>query len=166
MTRFLTVFLSFGIALAAFLVLRGPAPATPAGAVPALGAARTPQGADAEIARLQAAVRAEPRDVAPRVGLASAYLQKARATGDPSFYTRADGLLRAARAAPGPAGRARRERRARALATRLPRRAGACPPRPRRPAAGARGLSRAGRRARRARPVRCGGARAAAAGRR
>ncbi len=50
-------------------------------------------------------MRADPRAVDARVGLAGAYLQKARETGDPSFYTRADGLLRAALARrPGDAG--------------------------------------------------------------
>jgi tetratricopeptide (TPR) repeat protein len=45
---------------------------------------------DAEIARLQAAVRGG----APlEAQLAGAYLQKVRETGDPSFYVRADGVL-------------------------------------------------------------------------
>ena len=92
--RLLAVLVSFAAALAAFVVLRGPEPAAPAPAVAA--AARAAGSTDAEIARLQAAVRADPRDVAPRVALAGAYLQQARETGDPGFYSRADGLLRAA----------------------------------------------------------------------
>jgi tetratricopeptide (TPR) repeat protein len=87
---------SFGAALAAFLVLRGPEPAKPvATAEAALAGARAPQDTDARIARLQADVKAAPRAIAARVELSSAYLQKARETGDPGFYTRADGLLRA-----------------------------------------------------------------------
>jgi tetratricopeptide (TPR) repeat protein len=92
--RLLTVIASFAAALAAFLVLRGPDPAAaPAGIAPA---ARAAQVTAAEIARLQAAVRADSRAIQPRVGLALAYLQRARETGDPGFYSRADGLLRAA----------------------------------------------------------------------
>ncbi len=50
---------------------------------------------DAQIARLQSAVRAGN---AGQVGaLAAAYLQKVRETGDASFYTRADGVLKRAR---------------------------------------------------------------------
>ena len=90
----LAALVSFAAALAAFVVLRGPEPATPAPAIAA--AARAAGSTDAEIARLQSAVRADPRAVAPRVALAGAYLQKARETGDPGFYSRADGLLRAA----------------------------------------------------------------------
>jgi tetratricopeptide (TPR) repeat protein len=92
MTRLIAIFLSFAAALVAFALLRGPSPAAPSS--PAAVAARVP--ADAEIARLQDAARAAPRAVAPRVALASAYLQKARETGDPGYYGRADELLRAA----------------------------------------------------------------------
>ncbi len=105
MTRLIVVLLSFAAALAAFALVRGPEPAAPAPARAGAAAPRAPQSAGAEIARLQAAVRAAPRDVAPRVALAGAYLQKARETGDPGYYSRADGLLRAARARrPGDAG--------------------------------------------------------------
>jgi tetratricopeptide (TPR) repeat protein len=94
----LAVLVSFAAALAAFLIFRGAEPPSPGGQARAVApsAGRPPASADAEIARLQAAVRSEPRDVAPRVQLAAAYLQKARETGDFAFYTRADGLLRAA----------------------------------------------------------------------
>jgi tetratricopeptide (TPR) repeat protein len=68
--RPLAVLVSFAAALAAFLLLRGAEP---------------PE-----------VVREGPRASAPRVQLAGAYLQKARETGDPGFYSRADGLLRAA----------------------------------------------------------------------
>jgi tetratricopeptide (TPR) repeat protein len=96
-TRPLAVLAAFAVALVAFALLRGPAPATSAPGGPAPAAtARAPQSTDARIAELQALVRAQPRAAGARVDLASAYLQKARESGDPGFYTRADGLLRAA----------------------------------------------------------------------
>ena len=55
--------------------------------------ARAAGSTDAEIGRLQRALRADPRSVSATVGLAAAYLQKVRETGDPGFYARADGLL-------------------------------------------------------------------------
>jgi tetratricopeptide (TPR) repeat protein len=94
--RALAVLLSFAAALAAFLVLRDAEPPAPAGAAPPAAGARADGGTDARIARLQEVVRATPRDTGPRVQLANAYLQRARETGDPPFYARADGLLRAA----------------------------------------------------------------------
>jgi tetratricopeptide (TPR) repeat protein len=96
MRRLAPIFLSFVAALAAFFVLRGPEPVAPA--APAATAPRAAGDTDAEIARLQAAARSAPRAVAARVALASAYLQKARESGDAGFYLRADALLRAARA--------------------------------------------------------------------
>ena len=54
------------------------------------GAVRPDASTDAEIERLQAAVR---RGAPLEAQLAGAYLQKARDTGDPSFYVRADGVL-------------------------------------------------------------------------
>jgi tetratricopeptide (TPR) repeat protein len=47
-----------------------------------------------DLARLQSAVRRSPAAAAPRVALASAYLQRVRDTGDPAFYERAEALLR------------------------------------------------------------------------
>jgi tetratricopeptide (TPR) repeat protein len=91
--RPLAVVLSFLLALAAFLVLRGTEPSLPGGGAIAPAVARPAADTAAEIARLQAAVRAAPRDAAPRVALASAYLQRARETGEPGLYARADGLL-------------------------------------------------------------------------
>jgi tetratricopeptide (TPR) repeat protein len=96
--RALAILVSFAAALAAFFLLRDaePPPLRANGGAVAPAASRPARNTDAEIARLQGAVRAAPRDVAARVQLAGAYLQKARETGDPAFYTRADGLLRAA----------------------------------------------------------------------
>src|SRR5262245_65221080 len=50
---------------------------------------------DAQIARLQSAVRAG--NLGQSAALAAAYLQKVRETGDASFYSRADGVLKRAR---------------------------------------------------------------------
>jgi tetratricopeptide (TPR) repeat protein len=97
--RAVAVLVSFAAALTTFFLLRGAEPPSSsrggAGAV-APAASRPARSTDAEIAQLQGVVRAAPRDAAPRVQLAGAYLQKARETGDPAFYVRADGLLRAA----------------------------------------------------------------------
>ena len=66
---------------------RAPRPAVP---TTFDGVVRPGASTDAEIARLQTAVRGG----APlEAQLAGAYLQKARETGDPSFYVRADGVL-------------------------------------------------------------------------
>jgi tetratricopeptide (TPR) repeat protein len=91
--RIAAVVLAFVAALAVFTATRdggGAAAGPPAFAAPLL---RPAESTDAEIRRLQAAVRAgAPREAA----LAAAYLQKVRETGDPSFYARADGVLRRA----------------------------------------------------------------------
>ena len=92
-TRLLAVALAFAAALGAFLLTRSPAPAAPAVSAGAPHAARS---GDDDLPALQAAVRADPRATAPRVALAEAYLRRARETGDPAFYSRADGLLAAA----------------------------------------------------------------------
>jgi tetratricopeptide (TPR) repeat protein len=87
------VVLAFVVALAVFGVTRdggGAAAGPPAFAAPSL---RPAVSTDAEIRRLQDAVRAgAPQEAA----LAAAYLQKVRETGDPNFYARADGVLRRA----------------------------------------------------------------------
>ena len=55
-------------------------------------------GAD-DVAKLQRAVRSGRDDLRPT--LAQAYLQRVRETGDPSFYARAEGVLRAPRTPDG-----------------------------------------------------------------
>jgi tetratricopeptide (TPR) repeat protein len=87
------VVLAFVAALAVFGVTRdggGAAAGPPAFAAPQL---RPGESTDADIRRLQAAVRAGAPQQAE---LAAAYLQKVRETGDPNFYARADGVLRRA----------------------------------------------------------------------
>ena len=92
--RNLTALLAaFGAATALLVAVNhGSAPpALPASSdLAGAGVART---TDALIATLQRALRASPNDVAARTGLADAYLQKVRETGDPSFYPRAQALL-------------------------------------------------------------------------
>ena len=84
--------LTAALASAAFFLLRGPdAPGAAPSAVTV--GARAAGSTDAEIGRLQRALRADPRSVSATVGLAAAYMQKVRETGDPGFYARADGLL-------------------------------------------------------------------------
>ena len=83
--------LAFASTLVVLMLLnddgRAPRPAVP---TTFDGVVRPGAGTDAEIARLQTAVRGG----APlEAQLAGAYLQKARETGDPSFYVRADGVL-------------------------------------------------------------------------
>jgi hypothetical protein len=85
----IAVLLSFAAALVAFLLLRGAEPLPARGDAARAVTARIAGDTDAQIARLQAGVRAAPRAAAPRVDLAAAYLQKARETGDPGLYARA-----------------------------------------------------------------------------
>ena len=87
----LATLLAFACTLAVLTLLRDdehvPRPAVP---TTFDGVVRPDASTDAEIARLQAAVRGG----APlEAQLAGAYLQKVRETGDPSFYVRADGVL-------------------------------------------------------------------------
>src|ERR671935_1636514 len=79
------------------LVTRSPAPAPTAGQ-PSSRLASRPASLDteAQIEQLQAAVRAQPGDAANYALLGDAYYQRARETGDPSYYTRADGSFGAA----------------------------------------------------------------------
>jgi tetratricopeptide (TPR) repeat protein len=95
----LAALLAFGVGLLISVAMRSEPPMPGASAPPAdLGDARPAPGTDGEIARLQAAVRADPRNVERQDALADAYLQKVRETGDVSYYARADGLLRRAAA--------------------------------------------------------------------
>ena len=87
------------VALIAVLVLanRSSAPA-PTADQPSSRLAGRPASLDteAQIEQLQAAVRAEPGDAANYALLGNAYYQRARETGDPAYYTRADGSFAAA----------------------------------------------------------------------
>src|SRR4051794_23764092 len=56
----------------------------------------TSQSTDARIASLQTMVKAAPKNPRGYAALAQAYMQKVRETGDASFYSRADGVLRTA----------------------------------------------------------------------
>jgi tetratricopeptide (TPR) repeat protein len=95
-TKLLVAALAFAATLAALTLAEshrssGPSLAAEPAYVPA-----TSQSTDARIASLQAAVRAQPKDPRGYASLAQAYLQKVRETGDASFYTRADGVLKTA----------------------------------------------------------------------
>jgi tetratricopeptide (TPR) repeat protein len=97
--RLLAVALAFAAAVAVFSATRGDeraAAGPPAADAPSL---RPDADTDASVRRLQDAVR---RGAPREAELAAAYLQKARESGDPSFYVRADGVLRRALAR-GPA---------------------------------------------------------------
>ena len=97
--RLSAVALAFVLALAVFAATRGDeraAAGPPAVDAPSL---RPDTDTDAQLRRLQAAVR---RGAPREAELAAAYLQKARESGDPSFYSRADGVLERALAR-GPA---------------------------------------------------------------
>ena len=71
----------------------GPAPSGSGGVDSSL--APQPTSLDT-IEQLQAAVRADPSHAANYALLGDAYYQRARETGDPSYYTRADGSFAAA----------------------------------------------------------------------
>jgi tetratricopeptide (TPR) repeat protein len=69
-----------------------PAAAAPFGAqLPSLPAARDTAG---EIVKLQSRLRAEPDDAASLTLLGLEYEQRARETGDPTYYSKAEGVLR------------------------------------------------------------------------
>jgi tetratricopeptide (TPR) repeat protein len=81
------------------LVNRSSGPATaPSSQAGSTSVARQAASLDSEgqIEELQAAVRAEPDNAQSYALLGNAYYQRARETGDPSYYTRADGSFAAA----------------------------------------------------------------------
>ena len=58
--------------------------------------------ADPNIEKLQKRVKDQPNDFVSEISLANAYLQKVREVGDPTYYTKAEGVLAlAAKAQPG-----------------------------------------------------------------
>jgi tetratricopeptide (TPR) repeat protein len=97
--RLSAVALTFVLALAVFAATRGDERAAAGPPVAGAPSLRPDADTDAQLRRLQADVR---RGVPREAELAAAYIQKARESGDPSFYSRADGVLRRALAR-GPA---------------------------------------------------------------
>ncbi len=89
--KLLTPVVVFAAVLAALLVANGGG----APSLPAIADSGAPTG-DA-VADYQRAVRAAPDDPAAYAGLGDAYLARARATGDPGFYSRAGRAFDAAR---------------------------------------------------------------------
>src|SRR3954471_15361834 len=88
--------LAFAAGIAFFTALNrtgGEAGAGAGAAGPAGSMAAHPRTTDQQIAALQAAVRAHPRNSGELVLLADAYMQKVRETGDAGFYRRAEGVL-------------------------------------------------------------------------
>ena len=78
-------------------VLHDSSSASPAAASAAGGAApASPIDTAAQVTRLQAAVRMNPTDVRSLDSLGLAYQQRARETGDPTYYTKSDEALRRA----------------------------------------------------------------------
>jgi tetratricopeptide (TPR) repeat protein len=73
-----------------------PAPAPRASAAPTLAAGFAAGDTAALVERLQAGLREQPRNVRGLDLLGLAYQQRARETGDPSYYTRSEGVLRRA----------------------------------------------------------------------
>ena len=69
-----------------------PAASAPAADLAPGGVSRT----DRSIGSLQERLRQDPGEQGSQTALGLAYLQKARETGDPSYYTRSEGLLRQA----------------------------------------------------------------------
>jgi tetratricopeptide (TPR) repeat protein len=95
--RAIAPLLAFAAGLVVWALLAHDGPSLPS--APAALVAPRLTGTDADIPKLQAAVRAAPERPDLRVSLAAAYLQKVRETGDPAFYMRAGGVLAPALAA-------------------------------------------------------------------
>jgi tetratricopeptide (TPR) repeat protein len=89
----------FAVLLGVLTLVNGsPAPATSEPGGGADSFSRQPASLDTEgqIEQLQAAVKANPDDAGNYALLGDAYYQRARETGDPSYYTHADGAFAAA----------------------------------------------------------------------
>ncbi len=94
---FLTVALSFGVALAAFAVLgRSPSGAATRPSDQGVGALTAGQTTPQRIAVLQRTIGTHRSDPDLWAALGLAYYQRVRETGDPGFYGRADRVLRTA----------------------------------------------------------------------
>ena len=91
--RLFAVALAFVLGVALFSATRGGERAAAGPSAADAPRLRPDADTDATVRRLQAAVR---RGAPREAELAAAYLQKARESGDPGFYTRADGVLRRA----------------------------------------------------------------------
>ena len=153
-TRVLGTLIAFAAALGVFALVNGTDPDAGAGAPAALDA-RAPAAGEPRIAELQSAVAADPTDAAAATLLGDAYYLRARETGEPGFYERADrAYRRGARDRPGRSAGADRRRDPGARAPRLPPGPGARRARPCRGAWPAAPLSGDRRRPDRARPLR------------
>jgi tetratricopeptide (TPR) repeat protein len=95
-TKLLVAALAFAATLAVLAIVSSRQTSAPSLALQPAFVPATSQSTDARIASLQAAVKAQPKDPRGYASLAQAYLQKVRETGDASFYTRADAVLKTA----------------------------------------------------------------------
>ena len=95
-TRVLGTLIAFAAALGVFALVNGTDPDAGAGAPAALDA-RAPAAGEPRIAELQSGVAADPTDAAAATLLGDAYYLRARETGEPGFYERADRAYDAAR---------------------------------------------------------------------
>jgi tetratricopeptide (TPR) repeat protein len=86
---------AFAAAFAA-LTLANRSSSPPAGPPAVANGTAPARSTDARIRQLQAEVHAAPKEAGGWALLGDAYLQKVRETGDASFYTRADGVLKRA----------------------------------------------------------------------
>ncbi|MBA2447493.1 MAG: tetratricopeptide repeat protein [Chloroflexi bacterium] len=89
---FLGTFLLVSSAVRALQPRPAPAASPPAPLIAADGVSKT----DRSIGSLQERLRQNPDEQRSQTALAFGYLQKAREVGDPSYYSRAEGLLRRA----------------------------------------------------------------------
>jgi tetratricopeptide (TPR) repeat protein len=104
--RLLLLFSTMGVVAASTLFggvfsRAGAEPATPAAASPLALPPRTPslpaaRSTGGEIRKLQASLRAQPDDAGSLTLLGLEYEQRARETGDPTYYAKADGALNGA----------------------------------------------------------------------
>jgi tetratricopeptide (TPR) repeat protein len=90
-TRLLGAAAAFLVAVCALTLLNRSS--APVSGGPAVDTPLAGRSTDAQIRAFQAAVKTRPQDPRGYAALASEYLQKVRETGDPSFYSKADGLL-------------------------------------------------------------------------
>ena len=85
---------AFALTAAALLAFHRGAPSAPSAGAGLAGFPPPGASTDERISSFQAILRADPGSAEAAAYLAGAYLQKVRETGDPSFYKRADGVLR------------------------------------------------------------------------
>ena len=96
--KWATPALAFAAVLAVLLLVNRSGPEPLSGTPASTGDVNQapPQDTESLIAGLQAAVKADPADASGYALLGEAYYQRARETGDPAYYSRAEGSFNAA----------------------------------------------------------------------